>query len=159
MGQYKEQRQKDSGQAGMTALVVVSLLSAWSTTLHMNGITSACRLTVPLATTANKSPCPLVRKGVKGDLGGAGDRIWFYLKRDYNVATQKAKGAWIPVFTGMTDKKDSGDPRQARTGSAGMTENGPAPLRALHTSAQNRIILTLGIPNIIIGNTEQEPIK
>jgi hypothetical protein len=37
-------------------------------------------LTVTLAIMTNKSSCPLVRKGVKGDLGGAGDRIgisWF----------------------------------------------------------------------------------
>jgi hypothetical protein len=63
---------KDSGQAGMT---LAFLLSAWSATWHMNRQTSAWSFTFPLVTTANKSPCPLVRKGVKGDLGGAGDRI------------------------------------------------------------------------------------
>jgi hypothetical protein len=75
MGQYEKQRQNDSGQAGMTGCVLVFLLSALSWALHMNKLTLACSLTVTLTTTANKSPCPLVRKGVKGDLGGAGDRM------------------------------------------------------------------------------------
>jgi hypothetical protein len=53
----------------------VFLLSALSWALHMNKLTLAWHLTVTLAIMTNKSSCPLVRKGVKGDLGGAGDRI------------------------------------------------------------------------------------
>jgi hypothetical protein len=58
---------------GSDSLYSVFLLSALSWALHMNKLTLAWRLTVTLAIMTNKSPCPLVRKGVKGDLGGAGD--------------------------------------------------------------------------------------
>jgi hypothetical protein len=67
-------RGNDEGRSGNDRLCTVLLLSALSWALHMNKLTLAWRLTVSHATTANKSPCPLVRKGVKGDFGGAGDR-------------------------------------------------------------------------------------
>jgi hypothetical protein len=49
-----------------------SLLSALSTTLHMNGITRACRMTATLAATANVPPHSPFSKGARG-LVGVGD--------------------------------------------------------------------------------------
>jgi hypothetical protein len=67
----------------------------------MKGLTSACRLTEPLATTANKSPCPLVRKGTEGDTGGKGDRIWFY---------EPGFGVEPRVLDSLTEYRGNGTP-------------------------------------------------
>jgi hypothetical protein len=66
------------GQYKYTYSKAVSLIECMVDHITDETYTYACSITEPLAATANKSPCPLVRKGVKGDLGGAGDRIWFY---------------------------------------------------------------------------------